>query len=165
MNYQNFASYDNKPPYYGKEERAYYDHGSGIPPMTDNNMTIQDVFKNSFLFLNDHPKDYKSIVNKGLEGVACNTSLDKLFFSDKNIIRVQKKIKLAVRYRTKGQFKLDEDQDPTDLHLAMKSVYIEHARPTANGVVRQVKWLNNQVIDEVLPGIITNIRQYYGFLC
>ena len=77
---------------------------------------------------------------------------------------VQKKIKIAVRQRTNGQFNLEEDQDPRDLNLAMKSIYIEHARPNSTGLVRQVKWLNNQVIDEILPGIITNIKQYYGYL-
>lgn len=164
MNYQNFASYNNSPPYYGKEKQAYYDRGSGIPNLTEDNMTIQDVFKTPFLFLNDHPKDYKSTVNKGLSGIACNTGLEKLYFSDRNIRRVQDKIKKAIRDRTNGQFRLDEDQDPRDLHLAMKSVYIEHARPKSGGIVRQVKWLNNQVIDEVIPGIITNVRQYYGYL-
>jgi len=165
MNYQNFASYNNAPPYYGKERQPFYDKGSGIPPMDDTNMTVQDVFKTPFLFLSDHRQNYKKMVEKNIPKIACGGQLSKIYFSDKNIKRVQKMLRNAVNERTNGQYKVDVDQDMKDVALAMRSVFIEHARPNSNeGLVRQVKRLNSMVVEESVPGMMTNIKQYYGYL-
>lgn len=164
MNYQNFADYNNAPPYYGKENKAYYDNGSGIPPLDENNMTIQDMYKTPFLFLQDHRKNYKNMATTALKGIQCDSELSKIFFSDVNTKRVQKKIRQEIVSRTSGQFKLDVDQEARDLYIVMRAVYLEHARFLPGEIVRQVKRLNDKVIDEVIPGIITNIRQYHGYL-
>jgi hypothetical protein len=163
MNYQNFASYSNVPPYYGKEKRAHYDRGSGVPPITKDNMTIQDIFRTPFLFLNDHHKDYKSTVNETINNISCSSGLHRMFFSDKNTRRIQDKLKRAIYEKTNGQFK-SEDQDPRDIDIIMKAVYKEHARFTETGLVREIKRLNQQLVDDTLPGMITNIKQYYGYL-
>ena len=43
MNYQDYAKYDTSPPYHNKQNKAYYDNGQGVPPINENNMTIQDI--------------------------------------------------------------------------------------------------------------------------
>lgn len=164
MNYQNFASYNNAPPMYGRESQAFYDTGQGIPPMNANNMTIQDLYRTPFLFLQEHRKNYTNMSTTALKGIQSESELSKLFFSDDNMKRLQKMIRQEVFTRTKGEFRLDVDQEQMDLFLVMRAVYAEHARFLENQVVRQVKRLNQKVVSDVVPGIITSAKQDYGYL-
>jgi hypothetical protein len=163
-NYQNYATYTTTPPKYGNPHDAYYDNGTGVPQMNEHNMTVQDIFRTPFLFLQEHHKNYNNAAVTALKGIQTESELSKLFFSDENFKRIQRMIRKAILVRTNGQFKLDIDQDPKDVFIAMRAVYMEHARFLPGQIVRQVKRLNEKVIDEVVPGIITNIRQYYGYL-
>lgn len=165
MNYQDFASYTNRPPEYGHDtSKAFYDRGSGVPKLNANNMTIQDIYRTPFLFIQSHQNNYGDMADVALKGIQSNSDLSKLFFSDDNMKRIQRNIKKEVFKRTKGQFRLDTDQDPTDLFITMRAIYMEHARFLPNNTVRQIKRLNEKIIDEVVPGILVNIRQYHGYL-
>jgi hypothetical protein len=164
MNYQNFSSFDNKPPYYGKTNDAYYDRGKGVPKMTESNMTIQDIFRTPFLFIQEHKKNYKNMAKTALKGIQCGSELSKLFFSDTNIKRIQKMLRKEIYNRTSGEFKLEVDQEQRDILIAMRAIYLEHNRFLPGQIVRQVKRLNKKVIDESIPGMLTEIRQEYGYL-
>ncbi len=165
MNYQSYAYYNNKPPYYHKKHEAYYDNGSGVPQLTKNNMTIQDLFRTPFLLTHEHPNtNFRNMAETALKGIQTQSNLSKLFFSDKNIKRVQRKLKDAVYNRTKGKYKLDTDQDPSDMLVAMRAVYMEHSRFLPGETVRQVKRLNEKVISEHVADVISNVKQYYGYL-
>lgn len=164
MNYQNFASYSNIPPYYGKEAEPYYDTGQGVPKLDENNMTLQDIYRTSFLLLQEHRKNYINMAPVALRGIQDNSDLSKLFFSDTNFKRLQRLIKKEVFKRTGGEFRLDIDQEQRDLFIAMRAVYFEYGRFLPGQIVRQVKRLNQKVITEILPGMLTEIRQYYGYL-
>lgn len=164
MNYQNYAKYDDRPPYYKDKYSAQYDRGQGIEQLNESNMTIQDVFRTPFLFFQEHRKNYANMSSTALKGIQSDSELSKLFFSDKNFNRIQKMIKKEVYSRSKGQFKLDADQEARDLLISMRATYLEHARNLPNQLVRQVKKLNKLVIDEIVPGMITAIKQEYGYL-
>lgn len=92
------------------------------------------------------------------------TPVYKLFFSDENIARIQKKIKQQVYNDSKGQYKLDVDQNERDLFIVMRSIYLDNAKNLNKAIVRQVKMLNEIVVRTVMPDIMTNIKQYYGYL-
>lgn len=96
--------------------------------------------------------------NKGLDKVA------KLFFSEDNINRIQKMIKREIFNKTKGVFRLDINQDETDLIVAMRAVYYEHGRFLPFGIIRQVKELNRNLLDYIIPDIITQIKQSYAYI-
>lgn len=164
MNYQGFANYNDIPPAYGKESQAFYDRGSGIPPINQNNMTIQDIYRTPFLFLQEHRKNYINMAPTALKGIQSDSELSKLFFSDENFKRLQKMIKKEVFVRTRGEFRLDVDQEQRELFIVMRAVYMEHARFLPTEIVRQVKRLNQKVITEIASGIITEIKQEYGYL-
>jgi len=164
MNYQSYSNYNNKPPNFHKSTNAQYDKGNGIEKITKNNLTVQDVYRTPFLFLQEHHKNYKNIVNTALKGIQIESELSKLFFSDNNIKRIQKMLKKEVYNKTNKQFKLDVDQEIKDLVIAMRAIYLEHARFLPGQTVRQCKQLNKKVIDEITPGVITEVKQYYGYL-
>ena len=78
-----YASFTNAPPYYKRELEAYYDEGNGIPMLSKDNMTPQDIYKNSFLFTQDHRKDYNAMVTTAEKTISLDSELAKVFFSDK----------------------------------------------------------------------------------
>nr|QBK88782.1 MAG: uncharacterized protein LCMiAC01_04640 [Mimivirus LCMiAC01] len=164
MNYKSFAPYNNKPPYYNKNFKPYYDIGQGIPKLNPHNMTVQDIFRTPHLMLQEHRHDYAGMANDALKGIQANSELSKMYFSDINIKRLQKMIKKEIYKRTNGTFRLDVDQDPSNLFIYMRATYMEHARFLPRQIIRQVKRLNEKVISEITPGMITEIRQYYGYL-
>lgn len=164
MNYQNYSSYDQRPPLHGRPREEVYDIGQGTPVIEGNNMTVQDIFRTPFLMTQDHHKNYNEMAKNALKGIASESDLSRLYFSDENMKRIQKMIKQEIKKQTKGKFILETDQDPRDLFILMRSVYMEQARFLPNEIVRQVKRLNKRVVDEAVPGMITEIKQYYGYL-
>ena len=88
----------------------------------------------------------------------------KMYFSKENIDRIQKQIRSEVYDRTEGKFRLIEDQDSNDLNIAMRAVCKLYARNLPFKIIKQVKYLNKQTIEYIVPDIITNVKQYYGHI-
>jgi hypothetical protein len=93
-----------------------------------------------------------------------DNQLDKIFFSEKNIAKIQQMIKIAVFKKTKGKYILETDQDVLDLYVVMKNVFLEHADFLPYDFDMQIKKLNNILIINIIPDIITNIKKYYGYI-
>lgn len=164
MNYQSFSTFDIAPPYYKDGYKPFVDKGNGIPAINEYNMTVQDIFRTPFLFTQSHHKNYKNMALTALKGIQCQSDLSKIYFSDKNIKRLQKKIKKEIFKRTKGEFLLEVDQEVYDLVIAMRATYIEYARNIPGQVMKQIRDLNKILVNDIVPDMITNIRQYYGYL-
>lgn len=160
----NYASYNDAPPFHGKINEPFYDQGQGVPEITPNNMTVQDIYRTPFLFLQEHRKNYKNMAPTALKGLQANSELSKTFFSDVNMKRLQKMIRKEIFEKTHGKYRLDVDQDERDLLITMRAVYLEFGRYLPGQKVRQIKRMNKKVIDAVVPSMITEIKQYYGYL-
>jgi len=93
-----------------------------------------------------------------------NTPVSIMFFSPENIARIQKKIKSSIYSLSEGKFRLDVDQNEQDLIIVMRAVFLQHAKNLDKHIVRQVKALNQLLLNEMIPDIMTNIKQYYGYL-
>lgn len=154
----NYACYNSKPPIYGKEMNGE------IPTLNPNTMTVNDIYRTPFLFLQEHKKNYKNLSSTALKSIQFDSYLSKLFFSDENMKRIQHKIKDEIYKRTNGQFRIDVDQDKNDLLVTMRAIYLEQSRFLPGQVVRQVKRLNEKVITEIVPDMITQIKQEYDYL-
>lgn len=107
---------------------------------------------------------YKNMVECSAEeyGEEFQSEVMKVYFSDDNVGRIQKKIKQEVYNRTKGKYRLKEDQDTLHLNVAMRTVFKHNGRNLLNHIIRQVKLLNKQTIEYIVPDMIVNIEQYYG---
>lgn len=92
-----------------------------------------------------------------------NTKVSIMLFSDENIKRLQKKIKAEVWKRSKGKYRLDENQDEMDLIIAMRAVFLDYGKNLDYEIVRQVKALNQLIIDYIMPDLMTNIQQAYQY--
>lgn len=98
------------------------------------------------------------------QGFFEKNEITKIFFSDENMKRIQKKIKEEVYKRTQGQYILDEDQNESDLMIVMRALYLDKCKNLEEQPIRQVKLLNQQTVDYIIPDMITNIKQYFGYV-
>lgn len=111
----------------------------------------------------DGKKYQNNVASKMLEGIFCPTDLSELFFSKENIKRIQHMLKTEMYKRTNGKYKID-DQDESDLLIAMRGTIMSYGDFLPNKIVHQVKVLNNKVVSDTLPDMITNVKQYYGYI-
>lgn len=118
-----------------------------------------------------HQKTYKRgdfsylrLANKGYQTPCEYDALTKLYYSDENMKRIQKAIRREIYVQTNGRFKLETDQDPSELLIAMRAVYYDYARNLNFSVVKQCKIMNRKVIEYILPDIKTAIIQQYAYI-
>ena len=90
--------------------------------------------------------------------------ITKVFFSNENIARIQQKIRNEVKKRSKGQYILDEDQDEADLVIVMRAIYLDKCKNLQGETIRQVKILNEQTVDYLMPDVMSNIKQYFSYI-
>ena len=100
-----------------------------------------------------------SIQKSMMKSIHQPTPVGELFFSQENIDRIQKIIKLQVFKQTNGKYKLEVDQNESDLLIVMRDILITCAINEPYRIVHQVKALNHKVVQKILPGLITNLRQ------
>jgi hypothetical protein len=105
-----------------------------------------------------------SIQKSLLKSVYTPTPLGEVFFSPDNIKRLQNKIKKSIFVESKGKYKLQIDQNETDLLVVMRAVYIQDSYNAPYRIIHQVKELNEKVINRILPDMITNIKQNEEYL-
>ncbi len=118
---------------------------------------------------NNKPINYTEMALKGDFIKICSSDknideVGKIFFSEENLKRIQKMLKREIYNKTKGVFRLDDDQDESDLIVAMRAVYYEHAKFLPYKIVKQVKDLNRKLLEYITPDVITEIKQSYGYI-
>lgn len=139
---------------------------------TNSFLNTKDVYKGNNATINFGmesreeytPYNTTNLANTVLRGTMEDNEVSRLFFSEENIKRIQKKIKVEVYERSQGKFKLVEDQDESDLIVIMRYIYLDYGKNLPNEIVRQVKILNDKTVNYLLPDILTNIKQYYGYI-
>lgn len=105
---------------------------------------------------------YAKLVIK--EWQACPSEVAAVYFSVTNIKRIQKHIRREIYNRSYGKFRLSEDQNVLDLLQAMRAVYKMYSKDLPTKVTRQVKVLNDETVQYVVPDMMTNLKQHYGYL-
>jgi len=91
------------------------------------------------------------------------TELPSGFFSDDNILQINRKLIYQVFKNTNGEYKI-KPQSNEQLLIVMRYVFLEYARHLPYGVKEQIYELNCRVISEILPNVITNAQQHIGYL-
>ena len=89
--------------------------------------------------------------------------LETTFFSDENLDLINKQLILAVFKQTNGQYKI-APQSNQSLIIILRYVFIEYARHLPYNIREQIHELNNKVISEILPNVITEITQRTEYL-
>ena len=100
-----------------------------------------------------------SIQKSLMKGLYEPTPIGELFFSQENINRIQKMIKHQLFVRTNGKYKLEIDQNETDLLVVMRDIYITCLKNMPYKVIHQVKELNHKTIEKILPDMVSMVKQ------
>ena len=88
-----------------------------------------------------------------------STPVQQHFFSSKNIEHIQQLIKYNV-YTQSGNKHIIGRQDPNNLKIVMKSIYLQYGKNLNTNVQEQVNTLNNYVLDYCVPNILSNIEMH-----
>jgi hypothetical protein len=144
---------------------------SDFIPQSNSNLynEVQASNLNSYKPTNYYWSDYSqsqnnwatenSIQKSLLKGLYQPTPLGELFFSQENINRIQKMIKYEIFVRTNGKYKLEVEQNESDLLVVMRDIYITCSKNQPYKVVHQVKELNHRTIEKIIPDMISMIKQ------
>ena len=123
-------------------------------------------FRDAFNLFQDHFEDQRtnsSIRHQILIGIQDKSDLNQIFFSDKNINRLQFMLKDEITKQSNGRFSIDRQSD-AELLQVMKSIYLRYARNLPYSIPEQVAQLNRVVIKDITPYVLSEIYQYYGYL-
>lgn len=117
-----------------------------------------------FKMFDEKYDNYNVISKMVLKGTLDESSLSTAFFSKENIEHVQILIKNCVFKASNGGIILEVDQDLTDLIILMRSVYFEYGKFLPLNINDQVKELNKLVLKNIVPNMITEIKQNQEYL-
>lgn len=114
----------------------------------------------------DHGVGHNSDFRNTLHHYHEETSVSRYFFSRDNIDLLQKAIVFNVNKRLRNE-NIDVQigkQSEDNLHVVMRAMYLQEGRNVDCRLKEQIKMLNGKVLEFVIPNIITNVRQYAGYI-
>lgn len=134
-----------------------YERSLTVPQANSAQSTLQ-LNKPDFKIYDENPKtgDYGSHV---VYGIHTDNALSRYFFSKRNIDYLQQAIQQEVFRRSGGKHVIGRQND-TELILIMRAKYFLDGHHQPDNIAQQVKFLNNRVITDVVPRILSEIQQY-----
>jgi hypothetical protein len=151
MNFSFINNYKNND-FVRQSELLYRNEQSKNPP-------LQNYYNSMYSQSKDNWATNGSIQQTMLKSIYQPTPLGEVFFSRENIDRLQKKIRREIFVRSSGKYKLDVDQDESDLLIVMRAVYISDSLNSPYRIVHQVKELNHKTIERIVPDMLSMIKQ------
>tara|TARA_Y100000816_G_scaffold267137_1_gene228275 strand:+ start:3285 stop:3911 length:627 start_codon:yes stop_codon:yes gene_type:complete len=127
-----------------------------------------DLYKDS----SKEQNNFKNTLNYNHE----DTPLSVMYFSKNNVEQIQQDIKLKVYQITKEDndplyIKSNNNngivisrQDDLQLQIIMRSIYLQYAKNMNSNINEQINELNQLVIKECIPTIITGIKQHLLYI-
>ena len=95
-----------------------------------------------------------------LKGIQCETELSCKFFSKQNIMHLHSEIIKAVQDKLKVNIDKQSDQE---LVIIMRAIFLQNAYESSD-VARELKNLNLKVLMEIVPEVISKIKQHMEHL-
>ena len=108
--------------------------------------------------------NYNAISHMALKGTIDESKLSDSFFSKNNIDNLQMLIKNCIYKASNGTIILEVDQELTDLIIVMRSIYFEFGKFLPHNINDQVKQLNKLVLKNIIPNMMTEIKQNQEYI-
>ena len=134
-----------------------------LPKGKTESINISNVNKNPFIMFQAHQDDFKNISKKFIKNKYDKSIISHIFFNKKNIQIIHQQIIQNIFKISKGKY-LIEKQNEDDVLIVMKNIFSKYQYHETKNIKNQIKKLNNLVIEEVTPYIISEINYYYGYL-
>lgn len=104
-----------------------------------------------------------NISQSAITGIHEKSILNQLFFSPQNCKIIQNMIRYNI-YNSSDKKYIIGNQDPIELQIIMRSIYLQYSRNNYNNITEQIKRLNSIIVEETTPKILSNIQQYFTYL-
>ena len=101
--------------------------------------------------------------SEAIRGIHDKSLLNTLYFSKANIKKVQNKLRYTIFKLAQDKFVIGEQQEIT-LLIVMRSIYLQYSRNLRTNIKEQIAVLNQNVVDELAPKVLSNTKQYYRYL-
>jgi len=125
---------------------------------------VSDVKRgNQFQMFTENNNNNDNAKETILYGTLTRSKLSDTFFSNINMQSLQNMIRYQVYIVSNNEYKISE-QSPNELLVIMRAVYLQFAKHLPYNIKGQVIELNKQVVDYILPKIISEIKQYIHYV-
>ena len=147
---------------FGKLDDFSTEHSLDIATGLINNGRMRDVgnrinetmLKQDVVIFNTDPID-------AVKGIIEETNVTRIFFSQTNIEALQNTIRFYVN-KMSGQS--ISNQSPEQLFIIMRSIALQYGNFITNDSIKEVKRLNEKVISYCVENILTELKQYIGYI-
>ena len=92
-----------------------------------------------------------------------NTKLSDTFFSAANIQAVQNGLRAGVYKRSNGQYLISE-QNPDELKIIMRSIFLQYSANDTGNIPRQIAALNTLVLDYAIGQVYGEAEGYMKYI-
>lgn len=106
---------------------------------------------------------HQNIAEAAVTGIHEKSILNQLFFSPRNFESVQNMIRYNV-YNASDKKYIIGNQDPMELQIIMRSIYLQYSRNNYINITGQITRLNKIVVEEITPKLLGNVQQYLTYL-
>jgi hypothetical protein len=149
-----YASYENSN---NNLLKSRFSNIAGNSPYQDNNNSYKSIRKD--LYNNSEQVNLANKLNK-----FDSSPLSKEFFGRENIARIQKLIKKQINIKSNGNFTMTVDQNENNLLIAMNEIYEKYSQNLPTKIRHQTKCLNKLLVSNIVPNMITEIKQQYKYI-
>lgn len=115
----------------------------------------QNELKNPFLT--------STKLNDPLLGLIDESNLAVAFFSQQNTQIIQNALRKAIYDKSNKQYLIDQ-QDVRELHIVMRSIYLQYARNLPYNIPEQISELNDMVLNYCIQQVYTECKTRYKYL-
>jgi hypothetical protein len=117
----------------------------------------------AYLSANPNADELRKQLITNQVGTCSDGNLENVFFSNDNIDIINRKLIFTIYNITEKKYKIAK-QTPESLTIVMRYVFINYAKHLPFSIKEQVDELNNLVLKEIVPNIITNITQKVNYI-
>lgn len=117
-----------------------------------------DIYK----LFSEETRPQLNFQNEAIKGTHSENEISNIFFSRMNIDALQDGIRYNVYVKSCKKHKIDRQSD-TDLKVIMRATYLEHAQHNTRDIVKEIKRLNQIVLDFCVPKILQEINIYMRY--
>ena len=107
---------------------------------------------------NEH-EIYNNFSSDSIKGNLEPTEFSRFYFSEQNVMNLQRQIKLEVKKLSRGRFAID-NQCENALKTVMRSYFLQYKMSNNIDVLSQIKEVNKKVIEWCADNIFSHLLQY-----
>lgn len=100
--------------------------------------------------------------DEALKSIQSESPLSRVYFSKDNIDLLQDLIRYNVWEKSNKTYKIGRQSD-LQLKIVMRSIYFQYSQNQFDNITKQIERLNDIVVNDCVPRIISNIKQYLKY--